>query len=305
MPLLAVSSTLDLGKSASWRDSYHQLGPKESDHLLSKLSSCDPEGWEDLDLLGLRKTVSSVSGDAQGNSTSAAPFKMDIVVDDEAAPRIAVIVVQIPRWDGFEPLYESSSKSKEVLLAGHNEAVGSRAKGLAEALGLRDHLPSTLHEAGLLHDAGKKDRRFQRILHDNKNIDDNLPLLAKSKYRSRRREQTIRSLFKLVGWRHEQLSAAIAAAQLPENHDSPDLVIRLVGTSHGNGRSVFHDNAEKLVHEMSGVDSATVEAARELFSKGRWEYIVDKTHLKYGYWSCAYLEAVLRAADVTISAEGR
>jgi CRISPR-associated endonuclease/helicase Cas3 len=42
-----------------------------------------------------------------------------------------------------------------------------------------------------------------------------------------------------------------------------------------------------------------------LFDEGSWDELVEDTQLRYGAWGCAYLEAVLRAADGQISAEGR
>jgi CRISPR-associated endonuclease/helicase Cas3 len=46
-------------------------------------------------------------------------------------------------------------------------------------------------------------------------------------------------------------------------------------------------------------------AAGDLFDTGRWDDLVETTHLRYGVWGCAYLEALLRAADGQISQEGR
>ena len=98
------------------------------------------------------------------------------------------------------------------------------------------------------------------------------------------------------GWRHEQLSVlacwdAVAA--------SPDrgLVARLVGTSHGHGRSGFPHAAAELVPPTA--------IAEWLFDLGGWDDLIEETTLRYGVWGCAFLEAVLRAADGQVSEEGR
>jgi CRISPR-associated endonuclease/helicase Cas3 len=42
-----------------------------------------------------------------------------------------------------------------------------------------------------------------------------------------------------------------------------------------------------------------------LFDRGGWYELIEATHLRYGAWGCAYLEAVLRAADCQVSGEGK
>ena len=84
--------------------------------------------------------------------------------------------------------------------------------------------------------------------------------------------------------------------------DEPDrdLAVRLVGTTHGHGRTGFPHGAVDLLparHEHAGV-------AQELFDLGDWDALVETTDLRYGVWGCAYLEAVLRAADGRVSGEG-
>lgn len=46
-------------------------------------------------------------------------------------------------------------------------------------------------------------------------------------------------------------------------------------------------------------------AAEELFDVGVWDALVLSVEQTWGLWAVAWLEAVLRAADVTISKEGR
>lgn len=72
---------------------------------------------------------------------------------------------------------------------------------------------------------------------------------------------------------------------------------RLIGTSHGHGRHGFPHTSEQLV------DNAD-EIAATLFDEGLWDELTERTHDRWGVWGCAYLEALLRAADGQVSAEG-
>jgi CRISPR-associated endonuclease/helicase Cas3 len=78
----------------------------------------------------------------------------------------------------------------------------------------------------------------------------------------------------------------------------PALVARLVGTSHGFGRSGFPHTAAELVPDADA-------RARELFDLGGWDDLIEQTQQRYGVWGCAFLEAILRAADGQVSGEGR
>ncbi|WP_036566674.1 type I-U CRISPR-associated helicase/endonuclease Cas3 [Nocardia sp. BMG51109] len=188
--------------------------------------------------------------------------------------------------------------ARRVLLGEHNAAVAERAEHLGERLGLSTRLLPVLAEAGRQHDIGKRDPRFQRVRLRNNNPENTL--LAKS-YLSPRSARLAEYAGGLpLGWRHEQLSAAIAYASLTEGADR-DLVLRLVGTSHGHGRPEFPHGAADLID----TDTKTGTHARQLFDGGFWDQLIETTHRSWGVWGCAYLEALLRAADCQISAEGR
>ena len=44
---------------------------------------------------------------------------------------------------------------------------------------------------------------------------------------------------------------------------------------------------------------------RELFDLGGWDDLIEQTQQRYSVWGCAFLEAILRAADGQVSGEGR
>lgn len=187
-----------------------------------------------------------------------------------------------------------------VPLAQHAQAVAERAAELGLAIGVRAPLPEILEWAGRHHDDGKQDLRFQRVLRDADSIDETL--LAKSR---RRRTSTARqheAQLQPAGWRHEQLSVVIAAgtSDSPFDMERRQLALRLVGTSHGHGRPAFPHAAVELVSS----DDPSFESARKLFDRGGWDDLIEATEARWGAWGCAFLEALLRAADCQVSSEG-
>ena len=103
-------------------------------------------------------------------------------------------------------------------------------------------------------------------------------------------------------WRHEQISAAIAMVA-SGGHPEHDLIVRLVGTSHGNGRPFSPLGKDFLVPDSGGV--ADPEVLAHLFATGAgWSDVLDRTHRGLGVWACAYLESILRSADGQVSREG-
>lgn len=198
-----------------------------------------------------------------------------------------------------------------VPLEQHSQAVADRARLFAEQLGLTAQVQEALGQAGWYHDVGKADGRFQRGVLGNTSDQ----LWAKS---ARSPQALRRNVLDAVPprWRHEQLSAAVAACELsaPGRVTAEDcrrvwLVVRLVGTSHGHGRPFFPHGAASLTGTPDSAGEASqrevIEAANRLYAPGtEWHRIVEETHNHWGYWGCAYLEAVLRSADGQVSAEG-
>jgi CRISPR-associated endonuclease/helicase Cas3 len=191
-----------------------------------------------------------------------------------------------------------------VFLENHQQDVAERARQLSSPLQLPSGLLKALVVAGLHHDDGKVDRRFQK---HRLGSDDPAKLLAKSSRTtaSRRQVQKDQAQGGLPnGWRHEQRSVVDSWAAVRDDPSvDHDLVLRLVGTSHGRGRSGFPHAAVELAD--AGETAEWRERAAALFDEGGWDELIEATQLRYGVWGCAYLEAVLRAADCQISGEGR
>lgn len=217
--------------------------------------------------------------------------------DGDVPPWIVIQPVAALLTDG-QLRQEWSPSGTKVLLDDHSAAVGARARAIAEGVGLSPELQDAVCRAGLLHDAGKADLRFQRERLGWRGG----PLLAKSGGTTAQSVRRRRGMGLLPGlWRHEQLSAAMAHGQ-PDLGPERTLVVRLVGTSHGHGRPFFPHGPEAFDGEQS---VASPDAIAELFTNGSgWSDVIDATHRRFGVWGSAYLEAILRAADCQVSEEG-
>ena len=192
-----------------------------------------------------------------------------------------------------------------VLLDDHQNDVAERTRQIAENLGLAPEFSEALELAAKYHDEGKRDLRFQQML----GADAETGVLAKSGHRSVAEAYRARSRSALPkGWRHEQLSALMVAASPEKVGEHRDLVLRIIGCSHGHGRFSFAHDADFLLKEgylPEGTDyEALKEQATRLFNVGYWDNLMEQTSRTYGPYATAYLEAVERAADAQISREG-
>lgn len=207
-----------------------------------------------------------------------------------------------------------------IPLGAHCTGVARRALAFAEALGLTRQEGSDLRLAGLLHDLGKADPRFQLKLYNGNEIalavalgsgrllaksaqdaEDGWPRPAKPAW-DRWPE----------GLRHEFLSAQLLLANATAwKHlaHNPQLVLWLVGTHHGLGRPWwldFTDTQPTYVtvradwidggpkFALTAADRARLDL-RQL-DKG-WCDLFSRLIRRYGWWKLAMFEAVLRLAD--------
>ncbi|MEA5153440.1 type I-U CRISPR-associated helicase/endonuclease Cas3 [Raineyella sp.] len=194
---------------------------------------------------------------------------------------------------------EWTVSGRPVPLADHGNAVAERADRLVRLLGVGDRFAVAVVNAARLHDTGKDDERFQRFLGRR----DEEPALAKS---SGRTPQQLRRGKRAVGlpagWRHELRSVLHADMTTQGDAADRDLVLRLVGTSHGYGRYSTPQTAGDLLRPNDPDEWHSL--AHELFDCGGWAEIVGATDRELGVWACAYLEALVRAADCQVSREG-
>ena len=209
----------------------------------------------------------------------------------------------------------SHTSREPVSLEHHSHRVAGITKRFARTLGLAEYADD-LGLAAFLHDVGKADPRFQRMLSggDLWNRRPDGPPLAKSG-RSWSPDAGTRAGLP-EGWRHEALSVRMAPAhpRFADAHD-PSLVLWLIGSHHGLGRPFFGffdptpdqephpclDVADwRLAAEKPGPQSLAFE-----FRGADWPSLFEDLKRRYGIWSLAHMEAILRLADHRASEEER
>ncbi|MEV6815340.1 type I-U CRISPR-associated helicase/endonuclease Cas3 [Micromonospora sp. NPDC051296] len=216
--------------------------------------------------------------------------------DDGKPELFRLIVVDLRKASADAELRQTwTPHRRTVTLSRHSEAVAVRAGTVAGRLGLAVELVEALRLAGLHHDDGKADDRFQHLLRAGSAPGE---LLAKSRARHTRTLRRREAANLPTGWRHEQLSVVLAWPTLSALDERwRELAARLIGTSHGHGRPGFPHTSGHLVDNADKV-------AATLYDEGLWDELIERTHARWGVWGCAYLEALLRAADGQVSAEG-
>lgn len=255
----------------------------------------------------LRAALDATTTLLRAPASEVSAREVDVIVrtvhqmrDGELLDRLRLVVVDQRRSVADEDVRQTWSRAHtSVLLAAHQDAVARRVRASGHAVGLPDHLVTALELAGQHHDDGKTDTRFQTLL----GAEPGGEQLAKSGRRGVVEEREATARAKLPpGWRHEQLSAALARERLAQE-PGRDLAVRLAGTSHGHGRVGFPHTATHLLDPRQPVTD-TLRTATDLFDRGDWDSLVEDTDRRFGVWGCAYLEAVLRAADGRVSREG-
>lgn len=200
--------------------------------------------------------------------------------------------------DDGEP--DDSFRGNPITLIEHSRGVAEHAKRFASCCSLDADL---YYQAGLWHDLGKLDPRFQAMLKQSSPRTAVGHALAKSARSPRTKEE--RDEARLIhcypsGARHELLSAALVATKTDD-----DLLLHLIATHHGSGRPfadhVEENNAAKEPFKTSELFGETFELPTSAQQTATWNAELPERFWrvvrKFGWWGAAYREAIFRLAD--------
>lgn len=192
-----------------------------------------------------------------------------------------------------------------VRLEGHLRGVETLVRRYAVGCGLPDELIDAVGRAGLLHDVGKIDPRFQALLRGGVRLWDGEPL-AKAGQMSKSRTITGVSAEEEYprGGRHELLSVRLAEsaqALLPQERELRDLVLHMIASHHGHCRPFAPVVSDAMcVNSGYGWDGEWMQWSGPTNLERLDSGVADRYWnlvRRYGWWGLAWFEALLRLAD--------
>lgn len=289
--------------------------PSQSDSLPASLRAADPDDPDTIDAVFDAIERSSLSADVR--ETVAASRGWNAVAIDSGG--MLMIEARSSRFAADARSNEdpgSTSLSAEpATLADHGAAVGAMARCFAGNLGLGANVARAVELAGRWHDLGKADPRFQVMLHGGDVLAAVVgPALAKSGRDPRdplaRRARSVANL--PWGFRHEAVSERAvsllvdARPELVENLDV-ELIGHLVVSHHGRGRPLLPPLHDKEAPETEVNAEGTIVTIPGRPHQVDWSHPARFERLcdRYGWWGLAYLETIVRLADMLCSEEGR
>lgn len=204
---------------------------------------------------------------------------------------------------------QGNESREPATLEQHSFGVALRAE--ANGRHLSQSLRECLREAGLLHDVGKLDPRFQALLYGCflYALSGREALAKSDRALNPAAEKELRQALNLPnGFRHELLSAKIVCdAEVYAQYPERDLLLHLIASHHGRCRGfapVVYDQHPEPFEVKTGKLSMTCaghSVPMASLSDGVPARFWSLTS-RFGWWGLPYLESLLRLADQAESA---
>jgi CRISPR-associated endonuclease/helicase Cas3 len=275
-------------------------GLNEKGMLDSEALPSSPEISHDVDVAdrdgneeGRQRRLCRASGDAKqyerldtGESNADPPKELHEKVrlslkpageDEEGGEALdLVLFVSKPRSALENPETSSASQTLEE----HSTAIAKQMEAIAGKLGLPKKIQDALVTAAWWHDRGKDRPVWQRYACNS----DSAKILAKA--------ENYLPPWTLGGYRHEfgSLLEAMSDAGI-QKHPERDLVLHLIAAHHGWARPHFEPEAFDNTRTTTENEDAALEVLRRF---GRFQQ-------RFGRWGLAWLESLLRCADIAVS----
>ncbi len=196
--------------------------------------------------------------------------------DEEGRSRYLVLMSQ----RGQSALEHPETARIEQTLSYHSQQAAAHMERIAEALHLEAGIRDALVTAARWHDRGKARPVWQWFAC---NTADGEPLAKSTNYRPGH---------VLNGYRHEFGSLLEATAdEAIQKHPERDLVLHLIAAHHGWARPHFGRNAWDNSRTTAENEEAAAEAMRRF----------ARLQQRFGRWGLAWLEALVRCADIAAS----
>ena len=198
---------------------------------------------------------------------------------DESKP--IILSLMMPRRD---VAFDDHEQAKfPMTLQVHTSAIVSNATDIGNRLGLKGETASALVLACEWHDRGKNRNIWQRFAGKQDEDEPYAKFAGRSDWRI------------LAGYRHELGSLLDAIRdETVRGHAERDLILHLIASHHGRARPHFGPTAFDKERYTTRENTEAVNEAMRRFGR---------LQKRYGRWGLAWLEALMRCADIAASQE--